>query len=79
MLVGCSEISPCVIVKHVQHIGIIGHIGLFQELLQGNFFRNEEISREEPINFHKFYDSEGVTQLPLRSDHFINPAILLIT
>ena len=31
--------------------------------------------KQKPINFCKLYDNEGTTQLPLRSDHFINPTV----
>ena len=40
-----------------------------------HFFRNEKVSEEKVINFCKFYDSEGSTQLLLRSDHFISPTV----
>ena len=40
-----------------------------------HFFRDKQILKEEPINFCKIYDNEGTTQLPLRSDHFINPTV----
>ena len=39
------------------------------------FFEMSKFPMKEPINFCKFYDSEGTTQLLLRSDHFINPTI----
>ena len=29
-----------------------------------------KFSKKEPINFHKCYDGEGATQLPLRTNHF---------
>ena len=41
----------------------------------GHFFQDKEILKEEPINFCKLYDNEGTTQLPLWSDHFINPTV----
>ena len=37
-----------------------------------HFFQDKQILKEQPINFCKLYDNEGTTQLPLRSDHFIN-------
>ena len=41
----------------------------------GHFFQDKEILKEEPINFCKLYDNEGNTQLPLWSNHFINPTV----
>ena len=46
-----------------------------QMLLQGNVFRNEQISKKEPINFFKFYDNEGTIQLLMQFDHFISPTV----
>ena len=43
--------------------------------LLGHFFQDKEILKEEPINFCKLYDNEGNTQLPWRSNHFINPTV----
>ena len=34
--------------------------------------------KREPVKFSKFYDSKGVTQMLLRSDHFINLNVWLV-
>ena len=39
------------------------------------FFEMNKFPKKEPINFCKFYDNEGATQLLLRSEHFINPTV----
>ena len=44
-----------------------------QRLVQ--FFWIKPILKKESINFCKSYDNEGTTQLPLRSNHFINPTV----
>ena len=44
-----------------------------QKVLQGHFFRNEQISKERTYKFCEIFDNEGTTQLLLRSDNFMNP------
>ena len=39
------------------------------------FFEMTKFPKTEPINFCKFYDNEGDTQLLLQSDHFINSTV----
>ena len=41
----------------------------------GHFFQDKQVLKEEPINLCMLYDNEGTTQLPLRSNHFINPTV----
>lgn len=38
-------------------------------------FKMNKFLMKEPIIFCKYYDSEGNTQLPLQSDHFVNPTV----
>ena len=46
-----------------------------KDSFKDNFFEMNKLPKKEPINFCKFYDNEGTTQLLLRSDHFINPTV----
>ena len=39
------------------------------------FFEMNKFPMKEPVNFCKFYDNEGTTQLLLQSDHFINATV----
>ena len=41
----------------------------------GHLFQDKQILKEEPVNFCKLYGNEGTSQLPLWSDHFINPTV----
>ena len=46
-----------------------------KDFFKETFFEMNKFPKKEPINFCKFYDNEGATQLPLRSDHFINSTV----
>ena len=46
-----------------------------KDFFKETFFKMNKFPKKEPINFCKFYDNEGATQLILRSDHFINPTV----
>ena len=46
-----------------------------KDFFKETFFEMNKFRKNEPINFCKFYDNEGATQLLLRSDHFISPTV----
>ena len=46
-----------------------------KDFFKETFFEMNKFPKKEPMHFFKFYDNVGATQLLLRSDHFINPAV----
>ena len=43
--------------------------------LKDTSFEMNKFPKMKLLNFRKYYDSEGATQLLLRSDHFVNPTV----
>ena len=48
-----------------------------KDSLINTFFKMNKFPKKEPINFCKFYDNEGNTQLLLQSEHFVNSTCLI--
>ena len=46
-----------------------------KDFFKERFFEMNKFPKKEPINFCKFSDNEGATQLLLRSDHSISPTV----
>lgn len=46
--------------------------GLFRDYFKDASFEMNKFQTKEPKNLRKCYDSEGATQLHLRSDHFVS-------
>ena len=46
-----------------------------KDSFKDTFFKKNKFPVKKPTNFCKFYDNEGITQLLLWSNHFINPTV----
>ena len=51
---------------------------MHKDSFKDTFLEMNKFTKKEPINFLKFYDNEGTTQLLLWSDHFIHPTIIYL-
>ena len=47
----------------------------FRDSFKEPTFEMKKFRKKKPMKFLKLYDSEGITQMLLRSQHFINPSV----
>ena len=55
-----------------EHLVVSVPCDICKDSFKDTFFKMNKFPKKEPINFSKFYDNEGTTQLLLWSNHFIS-------